>query len=106
VRQFAALVAAIDETTRTTEKVEAMVRYFANAQPADAAWAVHFLSGERPKRLIPVRLLAAWATQASGIPEWLFDECYQAVGDLAETITILLPESATTIDRPLHEWIE
>jgi DNA ligase-1 len=99
-------VNAIDETTRTSEKVDAMVEYFTNAEPADAAWAVHFLSGERPKRLIPVRRLADWATQASGVPPWLFDECYTAVGDLAETITLLLPESNAAIERPLHVWIE
>jgi DNA ligase-1 len=106
VKRFAALVAAIDETTRTTEKVDAMVSYFKDAEPADAAWAVHFLSGERPKRLIAVRRLAAWAIEASGIPEWLFEECYQAVGDLAETITLLLPDSEVPVDRPLHVWIE
>lgn len=106
MRQFAALVSAIDETTRTSEKVDAMVSYFTNARPADAAWAVHFLSGERPKRLIPVRRLASWATEASDIPGWLFDECYTAVGDLAETITLLLPELSAPVDRPLHVWIE
>jgi DNA ligase-1 len=106
VKRFAELVAAIDETTRTSEKVDAMVEYFTNAQPADAAWAVHFLSGERPKRLIPVRRLADWATHASGIPQWLFDECYTAVGDLAETITLLLPETGAAVERPLHVWIE
>jgi DNA ligase-1 len=105
VRRFAALVAEIDETTRTSEKVDAMVRYFTDAQPADAAWAVHFLSGERPKRLIPVRRLATWATEASDVPEWLFEECYHAVGDLAETITLLLPEAKAPIERPLHVWI-
>jgi DNA ligase-1 len=106
VKRFAALVAAIDETTRTSEKIDAMVEYFTHAQPADAAWAVHFLSGERPKRLIPVRRLTEWATQASGIAPWLFDECYTAVGDLAETITLLLPERDTAVARPLHVWIE
>ena len=106
MRRFAALVAAIDETTRTGEKVDAMVRYFTAAQPADAAWAVHFLSGDRPKRLIPVRRLAAWATEASGVAEWLFEECYTAVGDLAETITLLSPESDAAVERPLHVWIE
>src|SRR5690349_24927942 len=83
-----------------------MVAYFRDAQPADAAWAVHFLSGERPKRLIPVRRLAAWATEASDIPEWLFEQCYEAVGDLAETISLLLPEPTTPAELPLHAWIE
>ena len=106
MKRFAALVAAIDETTRTSEKVEAMVAYFTDAQPADAAWAVHFLSGERPKRLIPVRRLAAWATEASDVPDWLFEQCYEAVGDLAETISLLLPEPTNPTERPLHVWIE
>jgi len=106
VRAFAALFAALDETTRTGRKVDAMARYFAAAPPADAAWAVYFLSGGRPKRLIPVRRLAEWAMEASGTPSWLFDECYQAVGDLAETISLLLPDAAEPSDVPLHRWVE
>ena len=106
MRRFARLFAELDETTRTSEKVDAMARYFADAPPADAAWAVHFLSGGRPKRLIPVRRLAAWATEIAQVPEWLFEECYHAVGDLAESITLLLPERDASTDLPLHQWIE
>jgi DNA ligase-1 len=106
VRRFARLYAAIDATTRTNEKVDAMVNYFREAEPADAAWAVYFLSGERPKRLIPVRRLAAWAVEVANIPEWLFDESYEAVGDLAETVTLLLPAGDTSTELPLHRWIE
>jgi DNA ligase-1 len=105
VRRFARLFAAIDETMRTSEKVDAMVAYFREAEPADAAWAVWFLSGGRPKRLVPVRRLAGWAMQEAGVPEWLFAECYDAVGDLAETMSLLLPDSPTTTDLPLHRWI-
>ena len=106
MRRFAQLYADIDATTRTTEKVAAMVRYFAEADPADAAWAIYFLSGGRPKRLIPVRRLATWAMEESAIPEWLFEESYEAVGDLAETIALLLPEGRGSSDLPLHEWVE
>jgi DNA ligase 1 len=105
VRQFARLFAAIDETMRTNEKVDAMVEYFRSADPADAAWAVYFLSGGRPKRLIPVRRLAAWAMQQADVPDWLFAECYDAVGDLAETMSLLLPDAPGTTDIPLHRWI-
>ena len=86
MRRFAALIASFDETTRVNERIDAMVAYFRATDPADAAWAVHFLSGNRPKRLIPVRKLALWAMEQSGIPDWLFEECYRAAGDLAETI--------------------
>ena len=106
MKSFARLFSEIDSTTRTTEKVDAMSRYFAKADPADAAWAVYFLSGGRPKRLVPVRRLATWAMEESAVPGWLFEESYHAVGDLAETIALLLPEGAASSDDPLHDWIE
>ena len=105
MKTFARLFAAIDETMRTNEKVDAMVEYFRSADPADAAWAVWFLSGGRPKRLIPVRRLAGWAMEETSVPEWLFNECYDAVGDLAETMSLLLPDAESTTDVPLHRWI-
>ena len=105
MKHFAALYAAIDASNRTNDKVDAMVRYFESADHADAAWAVYFLSGGRPKRLIPARRLATWAGEEADVPEWLFEECYHAVGDLAETIALLLPDTGATSDRPLHEWI-
>jgi DNA ligase 1 len=83
-----------------------MASYFSAAPPEDAAWAVHFLSGNRPKRLIPVRRLASWAMEVSGIQPWLFEESYHNVGDLAETIALLLPRPSRESDFPLHRWIE
>jgi DNA ligase-1 len=106
VRAFARLYAAIDETNATSEKVAALTEYFRSVPPADAAWAVHFLSGRRPKRLVGSRKLAAWASAEARLPEWLFEESYQAVGDLAETITLILPETGTSSDLPLSYWVE
>ncbi len=106
MKRFARLFAEIDQTTRTTDKVAAMVRYFSSVESADAAWAVYFLSGGRPKRLIPVRRLADWAMAEAGVPPWLFDESYAAVGDLAETIALLLPETSTSSSRTLTDWVD
>jgi DNA ligase-1 len=106
VKAFADLYAALDETTKTNAKIAAMAGYFRSAPPEDTAWAVHFLIGRRPKRLIPTRDLVAWAIEEANIPDWLFGESYQAVGDLAETIALLLPPAQTTSGRPLHEWVE
>jgi DNA ligase-1 len=106
VKSFAALYAELDETTKTGEKVDALAAYFAGTPPEDAAWAVHFLSGRRPKRLVGARKLAAWAMEAADVPEWLFAECYESVGDLAETISLLLPDSGASSDRPLRHWVE
>ena len=95
MKRFARLYSAIDSTTSTNKKVEVMAAYFSSAEPADAAWAVYFLSGGRPKRLIPVRRIATWAMEESGVSEWLFEESYHAVGDLGETIALLLPAFST-----------
>src|SRR5687767_1679379 len=101
MREFTDLYTALDETNKTNQKIAALVRYFSDAPPEDAAWAVYFLSGGRPKRLINVRKLAEWAIEQAGISEWMFGESYDAVGDLAETIALLLPESTQGSDLPL-----
>jgi DNA ligase-1 len=108
VRAFADLFDAIDRTTSTTAKVDAMVDYFRQAEPADAAWGVYVLSGRKLKRLVGSRLLRDWAAQVSGTPAWLFDECYSVVGDLAETVALLVRPApgAAADDLPLHRWFE
>ena len=106
MRAFAELYAALDQTTKTNQKIEALKMYLTKAPPRDAVWAIHFLIGRRPKRLIETRKLVAWAIEEAGIPDWLFSESYHAVGDLAETIALLLPEASQSSDLPLHYWIE
>ncbi|HWQ53327.1 MAG TPA: ATP-dependent DNA ligase [Bryobacteraceae bacterium] len=106
MKAFAALYATLDSTTRTNEKVAALERYFAAVPPEDAVWALSFLMGRRPKRLIESRKLAEWAIAEAGIPDWLFGECYHAVGDFAETMALLLPPAAHSSDLPLHHWVE
>ena len=106
MRKFARLYTALDETTATGEKIAALAEYFRSTDPADAAWAVHFLIGRRPKRLVSSIKLAAWSAEAAAIPAWLFEESYAAVGDLAETITLLLPDSGASSERSLAHWVE
>jgi DNA ligase-1 len=106
VKAFADLYAALDETTKTNEKVEALVRYFSRAEAGDAAWAVYFLVGRKPRQVVPSARLWAWACEAAGIPDWLFGECYDAVGDVAETVALLLPAPEQSSDRPLRHWVE
>jgi DNA ligase 1 len=106
MKRFAALFDELDRTTGTNDKVEALARYFAEAPAEDAAWTVHFLIGRRPKRLAASGKLRAWAAALAGVEPWLFEECYHAVGDLAETITLLLPGAPEPSDLPLHRWVE
>ncbi|MGX1173367.1 DNA ligase-1 [Pseudomonas sp. R151218B TE3479] len=106
MKAFAELYAELDATTSSNAKLTAMQDYFSKAPPQDAAWAVYFLSGGRPRQLVPVKILRELAVQVSGLSIWLFEESYQAVGDLAETISLVLPESPHSSDEGLALWIE
>ncbi len=106
MKAFADLYTALDETNKTNAKIALMADYFRHAPAEDAVWVLYFLSGRRPRRAINARKLAEWAAQEAGVPDWLFGESYDAVGDMAETITLLLPETDAESDRPLHKWIE
>lgn len=106
MKAFTDLYTALDETNSTNEKVAAMASYFSQAPPEDAVWAVYFLSGRRPKRLVRSGDLRGWATEAAGLPTWLFEESYSVVGDLAETIALLLPDGREGTKKPLHYWVE
>ena len=106
MKHFAALFTELDSTTSTNAKVQALQRYFAQAPAKDAAWAVYFLSGGKPRQVVKTAKLRALACEMAGIDDWLFDECYQAVGDLAETIAYVLPLDFEPTDVGLAEWIE
>jgi len=106
LRVFASLFTRLDETTRTKEKLQALKSYFQDAAPADAIWAVYFLSGRRVKRLVKTSSLREWVLEYSGISPWLFSECYETVGDLAETIALILPFPAREVDLSLQRCVE
>jgi DNA ligase 1 len=106
MKRFSRLFAELDATTSTNAKVEALQRYFEQAPARDAAWAVYFLAGGKPRQVVNMGTLALLACDIAGIAPWLFDECYQAVGDLAETIAHILPREGEPSDVGLAEWIE
>ena len=106
---FASLVKVLGTSTKTTDKLDALTNYFASANDKDKVWVIAIFSGRRPRRIVNSTLLASWCIEMAGIPDWLFGECYHTVGDLAETITLLLPESTTSSlseQRPLNYYIE
>jgi DNA ligase-1 len=107
VKSFAALYDALDRTTSTNKKVAALAAYFAAAPPADAAWALYFLTGRKIKRLIPSRVLWELTRDLTGWPEWLLEHCYAAVGDFAEAMALLSDrgDAVTPVDLPLARWI-
>ncbi|AVY67540.1 ATP-dependent DNA ligase [Xanthomonas translucens] len=107
MKRFAALYRQLDQSTATLDKRAALVAYFEQAPPADAAWAIWLLSGGKLRRIANTRELRAWIAQESGLPGWLVDDSYDHVGDLAETLTLLLDDPAAASDpAPLRDWIE
>jgi DNA ligase 1 len=109
MKRFAELYTQLDASTATNDKLAALQNYFddvAASHPQDAAWALYFLAGGKPRQVVKTSLLKLWAQEAAGVPEWLFEESYQAVGDLAETIAHIVPSSVQTQDDAgLGEWV-
>ena len=105
MRRFAQLYAELDGTNSTNAKLAALERYFREAPPEDAAWAVFFLTGNKPRQVVPSRRMYKLAAESSATPLWLMDECYEAVGDLAETVAHILPPASQPSDVPLDEWV-
>ena len=112
MKAFAALVSKIGTTTKTNDKLDALVEYFAIADDKDKVWVIAIFSGRRPKRLVNSTQLATYCVEVANIPFWMFDECWHTVGDLGETIALLLPDNETEIkekredERPLYYYIE
>lgn len=106
MRQFTQLFTELDATTRTVEKVAALESYFTAVDPRDAAWALYFLVGRKVKRAVNTRLLREWVADETGLPLWLVEDSYDAVGDFAETLALLLTDHSTSSDSPLHQLVE
>lgn len=105
MKNFARLFTELDQSTKTNDKIAALETYFRIAAEADKTWAIALLSHRRPKRTVNTTLLGQWASELSGLPQWLFDESYHVVGDLAETITLMLSPAPETSDESLKFWI-
>ena len=93
-KSFAALVFTLGSTTKTNEKLAALQYYFTTATDADKLWVIAIFSGRRPKRAVTSTQLKEWCIELTGLTNWLFEECYHTVGDLAETIALLVPDAA------------
>lgn len=103
---FATLFEALDRTTNSLDKVAAMDAYFRSVPAADGAWALYFLLGNRLKRAVKSGQLLEWVSEVSGHPRWLAEDCYAAVGDLAETLALLLPSRTDVTSLSLSQLVE
>lgn len=105
MKQFAELIRTLDSTTKTNSKVSALATYFSTAPDNDKLWTIALLSHRRPKRPVTTTLLRLWAAEAANIPMWLFEESYHIVGDLAETIALIIPETKQQTTKSLTAYI-
>ncbi len=105
MKEFAALFLALDQTTSTNAKVAALADFLENATASDQLWTIALFSGRRPKRTVTVTRLREWAAELADIPLWLFEEAYPIVGDLAETIALILPDPSNRTELSLTEQI-
>ncbi|MEO7312540.1 MAG: ATP-dependent DNA ligase [Chitinophagaceae bacterium] len=109
MRAFAELVNILGTSTKTNDKLEALSQYFSVANNKDKVWVIAIFSGRRPKRTVNSRLLAGWCNELLQLPDWLFEECYHTVGDLGETIALLLPPAGNInplVEKSLSNYLE
>lgn len=104
---FADLVAILATTSKTNEKLQALVQYFSTASDKDKVWVIALFTGRKPRRVINTKLLSEWCIEQAELPSWLFAESYHTVGDLAETIALMLPEPLTSgLLMPLYYYLD
>jgi DNA ligase-1 len=106
MKRFTQLFTALDASNRTNDKVSALKDYFRTVPPADAVWALYFLSGRKVPRTVTSTNLRHWISEEAKLPLWLVEECYEAVGDLAETAALLLPENESVLPLTLNELVQ
>ncbi len=106
MKAFADLIKTLDSTNKTTLKVNALTEYFRNAPPKDKVWTIAILSHRRPPRPVNTTLMREWASELSKIPLWLFEESYHIVGDLAETIALVIPPSEDSTEKSLNQFLQ
>lgn len=91
IQKFATLILELNSSTKTNDKLAALSQYFSIVEDKDKVWVIALFSGRRPKRAVNSTQLRTWCAELINLPQWLFEECYHSVGDLAETIALLLP---------------
>lgn len=106
MKDFATLINALDSTNKTSLKQEAIIEFLKVASSKDKLWFLALFTGKKPKRNINSSFMKIWAMEVAQIPEWLFVESYSSVGDLGETISLILPPPQKKIDISLSDWMQ
>ena len=105
MRHFADLINALETTNKTNAKIDAIIDYLERAPDEDKVWFIALFTGKRPKRNVNTNYMKEWALEITGLPLWLFQESYSSVGDLGETLSLILPPPQEKIERSLSQWM-
>ncbi|MDR2238125.1 MAG: ATP-dependent DNA ligase [Chryseobacterium sp.] len=105
MKHFADLINALETTNKTNAKIDAIIDYLERAPDEDKVWFIALFTGKRPKRNVNTNYMKEWALEIAQLPFWLFQESYSSVGDLGETLSLILPPPAEKIDRTLSQWM-
>ena len=106
MKHFAELISTLESTNKTNAKIDAMVHYLRTAPDSDKLWFLALFTGKRPKRPVNTNYLKQWALEIIQLPEWLFLESYSSVGDLGETLSLILPPPENDIEKTLSQWMD
>jgi len=107
MKGFAQCYTELDRSTGTLDKRAGLIAYFREVPPDDAVWALWLLSGGKLKGIANTRELREWISEETDTAAWLVDDSYDHVGDLAETLTLLMDDPAQSCEEfTLRDWIE
>jgi DNA ligase-1 len=105
MNDFATLFFQLDQTNKINDKIAAIETFLLKASSSDRIWMIALFTGRHPKRTISSHDLKEWVIEISQQPKWLFEECHHVIGDLAETLALLLPQHSSTYQSSLTEWM-
>lgn len=105
MKHFAELINALESTNKTNAKIDAIIDYLERAPDEDKLWFIALFTGKRPKRNVNTNYMKEWALEITKLPFWLFQESYSSVGDLGETLSLILPPPTKKIEKSLSEWM-
>lgn len=105
MKTFASLIHTLESTNKVLPKLEAIGTFLHQASDEDKLWLLALFTGKKPKRTVSTTSMKEWALEITQLPEWLFVESYSSVGDLGETLSLILPPPTHNIDKSLAEWM-
>ena len=109
MKQFSQLIDALLLSRFERDKQQVWADFLQNNSENESyvGLVTSLLKNECPKRIISSKNLKVLAMETVGIPHWLLDESKHFVGDMSETISLILAplQTENNIEVPLTEVV-